>query len=313
MTPEDVVFFPNELSFMYAWGCNFLFPLYAGASVVLWTGRFDVERCLEAIQRYRVTQFVAVPTMLRMILNLKGAESKYSLASTKWCLSGGEPLPAATYHEFKERFNVEIFDTIGQSEIHLFLGNWKGLRVKPGSMGKPFPGHQVAVVDDEGRPCKSGEIGRLAIDRADAGLATGYCKMSDLWGRRFRGSWYDTGDLAHVDEEGYYWYESRSDDLIKSRAYLISPREVEAAVMEHPAVLEVGVVGVPDDVMGQRVKAFVVVRTGHQPSEALREEIQTRCRSRIAPFKVPKEIEFVLQLPKTSTGKILRRTLRGEA
>jgi benzoate-CoA ligase len=312
LTPEDITFFPHELSFMYSFGCNFLFPLYCGGSIVLWAGRFNAQKCLETIEKYKVTKFVTVPTVLRMILNEKGIEQKVNLSSLKFCLSGGEPLPEDTYFDFKKRFGVEVFDTIGQTEIHLYLGNWPGLKVKPGSMGMPFEGHRVSIIDDEQKPCPVGEIGFIVIGLDDPGLTTGYRKMPELWSKYVKGSWFYTGDLGYIDADGYYWYVSRADDLIKSRAYLISPKEVESATMEHPAVLESGVVGVPDEVMGKKVKAFVVLKKGYEPSEELREEIINKCKEIIAPFKVPKVIEFVPELPKTATGKILRRKLRGE-
>jgi benzoate-CoA ligase len=313
LTEDDITFFPHELSFMYSFGCNFLFPLYAGGSAVLWAGRFDVEKCMAYLVKYKVTHFVTVPTVMRMILNEKDIETRYDLSSVKYCFSGGEPLPQDTYHEFLRRFGVETFDTIGQTEIHLYLGNWPGMKVKPGSMGTPFEGHTVSVIDDNGNPCPVDEIGHIVIDGKDPGLTIGYRKMPELWEKYYKGEWFYTGDLGYRDEDGYYWYVSRSDDLIKSRAYLISPAEVEAATMEHPAVLESGVVGVPDEVMGKRVKAFIVLKTGYEPSDALMEDITKTCKEIIAPFKVPKEIEFVSELPKTATGKIMRRKLRGES
>jgi benzoate-CoA ligase family protein len=313
LTEDDVTLFPHEMSFLFSFCCNFLFPFKFGASIVLWSGRFDVTKCMQCLEKNKVTIFLTVPTVLRMILNEKEIAKKYNLSSLRFCISGGEILPPDTYSEFNEEFDVEVFDIIGQSEAGIYLGNWRGLKVKPGSMGKPYENHIVSVVDDEGKPCPTGEIGHLVIDRKDPGLATEYRKMPELWSKCFKGDWFYTGDLAYIDEEGYYFYVSRSDDLIKSRAYLISPAEVESATMEHPAVLESGVVGVSDEVMGKRVKAFIVLKTGYEPSDALMEDITKTCKEIIAPFKVPKEIEFVSELPKTATGKIMRRKLRGES
>jgi len=313
LTGDDTCFQPQEISFMYSWGCGFLFPLYAGCASIVYSGRFDVGRCLDSIQRYRPTVFVAVPTIYRMLLGRAGAEREYDVSSLRMGVSGGEPLPADTYHEMKRRFGFEIYDAIGQSENHLFLGERPGLPVKPGSMGMPFSGHAVTILDDGGKAVPPGTVGHLVIKNDDPALTLGYRKMEDRWAALNREGWFYTGDLAYKDEEGYYWYVSRSDDLIKSRAYLISPKEGEEATMEHPAVLEAGVVGVPDASMGQRVRAYITLKKGYQPSPSLAEEIIEKVKTVIAPYKAPKEIEFVEELPKTATGKILRRELRGPA
>jgi benzoate-CoA ligase family protein len=310
--PEDICFQPQDWSFIYPLGCNFLYPFHAGAGVVLPTGRFDPEEALATIERYRVTVFCAVPTIYRMMLNVPEAEARFRLASLRMGVSAGEPLPADTWNEWQERFGVTLYDGIGQSESHIFLANRIGMPIKPGSMGKPLPGYEVAIVDDEGKPLPAGEPGHLVIRNDHPGLTLGYRKHPDLWAEVNRKGWYYTKDFAHVDEDGYYWYVSRSDDLIKSRAYLISPKEVESAILAHQAVLEAGVVGVPDQLMGQRVKAYVTLKAGHAASPALAEEIRQHTRRLIAPYKAPQEVEFVADLPKTLTGKILRRELRAK-
>ena len=193
------------------------------------------------------------------------------------------------------------------------MGNWSGLPVKPGSVGLPLPPHAVSIADDAGAEVAPGEVGHIVLRQDNPGLALGYRGMEDRWADLNRRDWFYTGDMAYRDPEGYFWYVSRSDDLIKSRAYLISPKEVEAAIMEHPAVLEAGVVGAPDPMLGQKVKAFVTLKPGNQPTPALAEAIIEKVKTVIAPFKAPKEIEFVTELPKTATGKILRRELREKA
>ncbi len=313
LRPEDVCFQPQEISFMYSWGCCFLFPLYAGCSAVLYPGRFDVDRSLAAIQKYRVTVFVAVPTIFRMVVATPDAEKQYDLSSLRMGISGGEPLPADTYQEAKKKFGIEIYDSIGQTENHLFVGERPGMPVKPGSMGKPFPGHTITILDDDGKEAKPGEVGHLVMRNDDPGLTIGYRQMEERWAALNKNGWFYTGDLASRDEDGYFWYVSRSDDLIKSRAYLISPKEVEEAIMEHPAVLEAGVIGAPDPMLGLKVKAYVTLKPGTQPSPALAEAIIQKLKGMIAPYKAPKEIEFVTELPKTATGKILRRELRDKA
>src|SRR5581483_1549603 len=193
---------------------------------------------------------------------------------------------------------------------HIFLANRVGAAIKPGSMGRPLPGYEVAVLDDEGRRQPPGEPGHLVIRNDAPGLTLGYFRDAARWAEVNRDGWYYTKDFAYVDDDGDFWYVSRSDDLIKSRAYLISPKEVESAVMEHPAVLEAGVVGVPDPVIGQKVCAFVTLKTGYEPSPALAEQIKAHTRRVLAPYKTPHEIEFAAELPKTLTGKVLRRQLR---
>ena len=179
-------------------------------------------------------------------------------------------------------------------------------------MGRPLPGYEVAILDDDGKPQPPGEPGHLVIRNDHPGLTLGYRKSPERWAEVNRGDWYYTKDYAYVDADGDYWYVSRSDDLIKSRAYLISPKEVESAIMEHPAVLETGVVGVADAMTGQKVKAYVTLKPGRAPSSELALEIREHTKRLIAPFKAPQEVEFVSELPKTLTGKVLRRQLRAK-
>jgi len=308
----DICFQPQDWSFIYALGCNFFYPFHAGAAVVLPRGRFDPEETFATIERCRVTVFCAVPTIYRMMLAVPEAEKRFSLGSLRMGVSAGEPLPADTFREWQERLGVTIYDGIGQSESHIFLANRVGAPIKAGSMGRPLPGYEVAVLDDEGKPQPAGEPGHLVIRNDHPGLTLGYRKSPERWAEVNRGGWYYTKDYAFVDADGDYWYVSRSDDLIKSRAYLISPKEVESAIMEHPAVLEAGVVGVPDALTGQKVKAHVTLRPGHGPSPELAQEIIEHTKRLIAPFKAPRDVEFVAELPKTLTGKVLRRQLRAK-
>src|SRR5581483_7216141 len=193
---------------------------------------------------------------------------------------------------------------------HIFLANRVGAAIKPGSMGRPLPGYEVAVLDDEGRRQPPGEPGHLVIRNDAPGLTLGYFRDAARWAEVNRDGWYYTKDFAYVDEDGDFWYVSRSDDLIKSRAYLISPKEVESALLEHPAVLEAAVVGISHPQIGARVKGFVTLREGYAPSETLAEQIRAHARSVIAPYKVPHQVEFMAELPKSPNGKILRRVLR---
>ncbi|HUF93754.1 MAG TPA: AMP-binding protein, partial [Candidatus Limnocylindria bacterium] len=310
---DDVCFQPQDWSFIYALGCNFLYPFHAGAAIVLPGARFDAPEAARAIAEHRVTVFCAVPTIYRMMLAQLTASDGPRLASLRCAVSAGEPLPVDTFREWRERFGVTIYDGLGQSESHIFMANRVGAPVKPGSMGRPLPGYEVAVLDDEGKARATGEPGHLVIRNDHPGLSLGYYRDAGRWAEVNRDGWYYTKDFAYADADGDYWYVSRSDDLIKSRAYLISPKEVESALMEHPAVLEAGVIGVADPVIGQKIHAVVTLKAGLDGSEALAEEIKAHTRSVLAPYKTPHEVEFVTELPKTLTGKVLRRRLREHA
>jgi benzoate-CoA ligase family protein len=307
---DDVCYQPQDWSFIYPLGAGCLYPLMEGAAIVVPHGRFTPEAAFETIERHRVTIFAAVPTIYRMMLALPDAERRYRLDSLRACVSAGEALPADTFNEFRRRFGVTIYDGIGQTETHIFIGNRIGMEIRPGSMGKPLRGYEAAILDDEGREQKCGEPGNLVLRNGHPGLTLGYRKAAARWAAVNREGWYFTQDIAYVDADGYFWYVSRSDDLIKSRAYLISPKEVESALLEHPAVLEAAVVGIPDPQIGARVKGFVTLRAGNAGSDALAEEIRNYVRGVIAPYKVPHQIEFMPELPKTANGKILRRVLR---
>jgi acyl-coenzyme A synthetase/AMP-(fatty) acid ligase len=308
LTPDDLCFSPLEISFIYALGCNFLYPFLSGAAIAMTPGRFDPERTLAAIDRVRPTVLIAVPTLFRRLLAMGSALEGYNLSSLRMGMSSGEPLPADTLRSARGRLGIEIYDCLGQTEIHIFMN--PDPHKKLGSLGRPLDGHVVTILNDEGREAEVNEIGHLVIRADDPGLCLGYRGRPDIWSQMQKDGWYYTKDLAHRDEDGYFWYASRSDDLIKSRAYLISPREVESALMEHRAVLEAGVIGVPDDVIGQRICAYILPRQGHAPSDALAADIAGEVREKIALFKIPKEFVFVESLPRTATGKLMRRELR---
>ncbi len=308
----DIVGGPTALTWMYALGHNFIFSFRWGVSTAIYADeRFNVERAYEFIQKYKITIFVGTPTIYRMMLALKDAEAKYDTRSLKYCLSSGEPLLAETWREWMRRFGVKIIDSMGQTEAHEFCTTQTHLKVKIGSMGKPLPGIDVAVVNDKGERLPPGELGHLAIRRNHPALFKEYFKDRQRTQEvRLPNNWYDTKDLAYMDEDGYFWYGSRSDDIMTSHGYRISPAEVETALQEHPAVLESGVAGVFDPEAGEKVKAWVVLHEGYIPGAELVKELQDFVKKTIAPYKYPREIEFIKELPKTSSGKILRRELR---
>ena len=211
---------------------------------------------------------------------------------------------------WKAAFALTIYDGYGQTENSLLVANLAGTEVRPGSMGKPTPGHDVAVVDMDGKICGPGEVGDIGVRGTPPTLFAGYYKNEEETQASRRGEWYLTGDRAQVDDDGYFWFVGRADDVISSGAYRIGPFEVESALLEHPAVAESAVVGSPDPDRGNVVKAFVVLRPGYEPTPALIKELQDHCKRVTAPYKYPREIEFMTELPKTRSGKIRRVELR---
>jgi acetyl-CoA synthetase/medium-chain acyl-CoA synthetase len=228
-------------------------------------------------------------------------------------VAAGEPLNPEVINVWKKATGLTIRDGYGQTETVLVCGNFPGVNVKPGSMGLPSPGFDLAVIDDEGRRKPVGEDGDLALriePERPLGLFREYWRDPQATANAFRQGWYRTGDCGHVDAEGYFWFASRADDVINSSAYRIGPFEVESALVEHRAVVEAAVVGKPDAERGEIVKAFVVLAKGHTASESLKHELQEHVKHTTAPYKYPREIEFVDELPKTVSGKIRRIELR---
>jgi 2-aminobenzoate-CoA ligase len=308
----DICGGPTALTWMYALGHNFLFAFRWGVATAIYADeRFDSERAYEYIQNSKITIFAGTPTIYRMMLAVKDAEKIYDTSSLKYCLSSGEPLLAETWRQWKRRFGVKIIDSMGQTEAHEFCTTQTQLSVKIGSMGKPLPGIEVAIVNDKGERLPPGEMGHLAIRNDHPGLFTEYFKMPEQMKEvSLPNNWYDTKDLAHMDEDGYFWYGARSDDIMTCHGYRISPADVETALQEHQAVLESGVAGVKDPEMGEKVKAWVVLHDDYNSTPELAKELQDHVKAIIAPYKYPREIEFLKELPKTSSGKILRRELR---
>lgn len=308
----DICGGPTALTWMYALGHNLLFAFRWGVSTAIYADeRFDPERAYEFIERFKITIFAGTPTIYRIMLAVKDAEKKYDTNSLKYCLSSGEPLLAETWREWMRRFNVKIIDSMGQTEAHEFCTTQTSLPVKVGSMGKPLPGIEVAIVNDKGEQLPPGEMGHLALRTDHPGLFLEYFKMPEQMTEvALPNNWYDTKDLATVDEDGYFWYGSRSDDIMTCRGYRISPAEVETALQEHEAVLESGVAGASDPEMGDKVKAWVVLHEGFDRTPEMAKTLQDHVKATIAPFKYPRAIEFIEELPKTSSGKILRRELR---
>ena len=274
-------------------------------------GRFDGPLTLRILEKYGVTSFCAPPTAYRMLVleDLK----KYDLRELRHCTGAGEPLNPEVMKVWEEGTGLTIYDGYGQTETVLLVANYRCLPVKPGSMGKPIPGFQIGVLDDDGEELPPREEGQIAVKvkpQRPVGLFREYWKDPEAMERSFQGDWYLTGDKAYKDEDGYFWFVGRNDDVIKSAGYRIGPFEVESALLEHPSVAESAVVASPDPIRGNIVKAFVILKPGYVPSDELVLSLQEHVRKTTAPYKYPRAIEFVAELPKTISGKIRRVELR---
>ncbi|MBV8600536.1 MAG: AMP-binding protein, partial [Candidatus Eremiobacteraeota bacterium] len=264
------------------------------------------------IRDLEVTVLCQAPTEYRIEAKLEGLGERWKLPKLRHCVSAGEPLNPEVIARWKDAFGLEIYDGYGQTENSLLVANLPGMEIRPGSMGKPTPGHDVGVVGEDGTRLPAGEVGDIGLRGAPPTLFKGYYKNEEETQRSYRGEWYLTGDRAQLDDDGYFWFVGRADDVISSGAYRIGPFEVESALLEHPAVLESAVVGSPDPDRGNVVKAFIVLRPGFEPTTNLVRELQEHCKRVTAPYKYPREIEFIAELPKTRSGKIRRVELRQE-
>jgi acyl-coenzyme A synthetase/AMP-(fatty) acid ligase len=295
-----------------AWGKLFG-QWQVGAAVVVHdsTGKFDAGMHLSLIERLGVTTFCAPPTAYRMLI-LEDMK-KYDLSSIRHSCSAGEPLNPEVIAVWKENTGTTIYDGFGQTESVNMIANFPCMPVKLGSMGKPQPGFDIEVIDDEGKPVPVGEEGHIAVrvkPEHPVGLFHEYWRNPEATSESFVGDWYYTGDKAFKDEEGYFWFVGRADDVIKASGYRIGPFEVESALLSHPAVAESAVVGSPDPLRGMIVKAFIILAPGYEESKALIKEIQDHVKKETAPYKYPREIEIMKELPKTASGKIKRVELR---
>ena len=314
LTSKDLHWTVSETGWAKAaWGKLFG-QMIVGAAVIQWEtpGRFDADGLLRAMEKYGVTTFCAPPTVYRLMIQMD--LSQYNL-KLRHCMSAGEPLNPEVIRAWKKAFKLDIYDFYGQTETVCVLSNYPFMPMKYGSVGKPTPGHDVRIVDDSGKELATNEVGNIAIylgDERPPGLFKEYWKDEDIMNESFRGEYYYTGDQAYKDEDGYFWFVGRDDDVIKSSGYRIGPFVVESALIEHDAVAECAVIGVPDPggVRGIVVKAVVVLANGYKPSKALTKELQDHVKTTTAPYKYPRIIEYMDELPKTISGKILRRELR---
>jgi 2-aminobenzoate-CoA ligase len=306
-TEEDRFGGHPTLAFTFGTGGLLVYPLRFGAATVL-SPPFEPERMLETFQRHRVTVAFCAPTSYRLMLRVPDVERRFDLGSLRLCVSAAEPLPAATYEEWVARTGKECLDGIGSTELfHIFISSLPG-RVRPGATGVPVPGYDCRVLDEAGEEVPRGTPGLVAI-KGPTGCK--YWRKPDRQAEYVRfGGWNVTGDVYVQDADGYFTYQCRSDDMIVSGGYKIPGPEVEHVLDEHPAVAESAVVAAPDELRGYLPKAFVVLKPGVPASEALAAELQEHVKKELAPYKYPRRIEFVTQLPRTETGKIRRVDLR---
>jgi len=304
MTEDDVTIAVPKLFFGYATGTNLMFPFAVGARTVLFEDKSTPERLFELIERYRPTLCASVPTMINKMLALPGAAER-DLSSLRVTISAGEALPEELYRRWSETFRSEILDGIGSAEMfHIYISNRFG-EVRPGSLGKIVPGYEARILDDDGREVAPGEIGTLWVKGDSAALC--YFGAHEKSKEVLRGDWVVSGDKFSRDEEGYFRYAGRADDLLKVGGIFVAPVEVENVILQHAAVLECVVVGYEDEDRLVKAKAVVVVKPGFEAGPALADEIVGLTRSRLAHYKVPRRVEFAAELPRSDRGKVLRR------
>ncbi|MGM0903361.1 MAG: acyl-CoA synthetase MbcS [Bacillota bacterium] len=288
----------------------FLSVLGSGATGFVFDGKFEPSKYLELLQTYKINVLCCTPTEYRIMAKVDTID-QYQLPSLRSAVSAGEPLNREVIDIFRKHFNVDVRDGYGQTENTLLVGVTQGMELREGSMGKPTPGNKVEIIDDNGNVCSVGEVGDIAVHIDTPALFKNYYKDPERTAMQFRGDYYVTGDKAKKDDDGYFWFEGRGDDIIISSGYTIGPFEVEDALVKHPAVKECAVVASPDEVRGHIVKAYIVLRNPlDQNNPNLIPELQAHVKTLTAPYKYPRKIEFIEELPKTTSGKIRRVELR---
>jgi len=315
--PGDVFWSPADWAWTGGLMDALLPTLYFGCPVVGYRGRFDPERALTLMEKYRVRNTFLFPTALKMMMKALPRPRERFDIDLRSMMSAGEAVGTTVFAWAQEALGVTINEMFGQTETNYIVGNSHTLwPAKPGSMGRPYPGHRIVVLDDEGRPTQEGEMGEVAVNRVapdgspDPVFFLEYFKNPEATAKKFSGDWCRTGDLATQDADGYLWYQGRSDDMFKAAGYRIGPSEIENCLVRHPAVANAAIVPSPDETRGNVIKAYIVLAPGHDPSPALEDAIQRHVRAHLAPYEYPKEIEFIAALPMTTTGKVQRGVLR---
>lgn len=287
----------------------FLATLGSGATAFVYCGKFEATKFLEIIAQQKIDVLCCTPTEYRLMAKVENL-ADYQFTALKSAVSAGEPLNREVIETFNHYFGVDVRDGYGQTENTLLVGTLLGMEMRPGSMGKPTPGNVVDIINEDGEVVAVGEVGNIAVHASTPALFKGYLYDTERTKMQYCGEWFLTGDRARKDEDGYFWFEGRSDDMIISSGYTIGPFEVEDALIKHETVKECAVVASPDEIRGTVVKAFVVLQESYEPTETLVEQLQQHVKSLTAPYKYPRKIEFLQELPKTVSGKIRRAHLR---
>jgi len=319
LTEDDICFSGARLFFAYGLGNGMYFPMSVGAAAVLNPDPPTPKNIFEYLKHFRPTVFFGVPTLYGQMLEYKARQDReqgtqpdpngaHEFSTVRICVSAGEALPEEIFHRWKQRFGLSILDGIGSTEmLHIFLSN-QPTAIRPGSTGKPVPGYDLRLIDDEGKEVPRGEIGTLMVKGGSA--AQLYWRKREKTRMTMQGEWINTGDKYYVDEDGFYWCAGRADDMLKVGGIWVSPVEVENCLSHHPAVRESAVVGAKDEQGLIKPKAYVVLRDGHSPSKSFEEDLKQWVLNRLAKFKYPRWVEFLSELPKSATGKIQRFKLR---
>jgi len=286
----------------------------AGSAVMTYDyDKFVPKNLMDVIEKYKVTTFCAPPTIYRFLI--KEDLNKFDLSNLKYCVVAGEPLNPEVFKQFNEITGIKLMEGYGQTECTVAAATYSWMQAKPGSMGKPSPGYAIDIIDEKGNSCEVGDEGQIVIYTGKSkpvGMFDGYYRDTQLTQKVWHDDIYFTGDMAWRDEDGYFWFVGRADDVIKSSGYRIGPFEVESALMEHPAVLECAITAVPDPDRGQIVKATIILSKNYSASDELAKELQEHVKKVTAPYKYPRIVEFVTELPKTISGKIRRVQIRDE-
>lgn len=311
ITRDDISFSTSKLYFSYGRNNSLDAPFLCGSSVVLYPGKPEPESIFNVIEKYRPTLFYSVPSSYWAMLNyLESSGRKVDLSSVRMCVSAGEALPKVIFDRWKELFNVEIMDGVGSTDVGMIYVSSLPGKVKPGSCGMLLPGFEGRLVDEEGREVKQGEIGTFWVK--NDGVAAYYWNKHEKTKQSFYGEWFNTGDQYYQDEDGYYWYAGRADDMIKPGGLWLSPLEIEGILLEHECVNEVAVVGYALESGLEKPVAFIVTKEGYQPSQELERELIEFVRNKTNHYKCPRNIFFETELPRTASGKVQRYKLRAQ-
>lgn len=312
LQPQDIYWCTADPGWVTGTSYGMFGPWSNAITSVVCEGGFNAANWYATIQKYRVTVWYTAPTAIRMLMKVgEGLPKGYDLSSLRYLCSVGEPLNPEAVVWSQKVFGLPFHDNWWQTETGCIqIANYSIQDIKPGSMGRPIPGTTAAVIDDQGEELPAGEVGNLALKPGWPSMFRTYWNNPELYLSRFQGGWYITGDRATMDEDGYFWFVGRADDVINTAGHLVGPFEVESALIEHPAVAEAGVIGKPDPLRMEIVKAFVALKSGYTPSEELKAEIQEFIRKKLAAHAYPREIDFLPSLPKTRSGKIMRRLLK---